>query len=74
VSQQLEWHETAPGLLYEAIGADGRRYVIAVDGQNWTLDLLVDGEYEAELAVDPAPAASLELAQQMAQEWERELW
>ena len=35
----LEWHETAPGLLYEADGDSGRRYVVAFDGERWTLDL-----------------------------------
>jgi hypothetical protein len=30
----LKWHETAPGLLYEAPGGDsGRRYVVAFDGE-----------------------------------------
>jgi hypothetical protein len=68
VRRRLEWHETASGLLYQAAGDSDRRYIIAVAGQTWTLDLLVDGQYESTPAVDPAPVATLELAQQMAQE------
>lgn len=58
MSRELKWHETAPGLLYEAIGNAGRRYVISAAGCNWTLDLLIDREYAAEQAVDPQPATS----------------
>ena len=57
-------------LLYEASGDSGRRYIIAADGDNWTLDLFIDGEYQAEQAVDPQPASTLDQAMQMAQEWE----
>jgi ABC-type sugar transport system substrate-binding protein len=74
VSLRLEWHETAPGLLFEASGAGGRRYVIAADGDNWTLDFLIDGEYATEQAVDPQPASTLDQAMQMAQKLESELW
>lgn len=74
VSQHLEWHETAPGLLYEAQGDTGRRFVVAADGDAWTLDLLIDGEYESKPAAGVAPAATLELAQEMAQKWEAELY
>ena len=74
MSRQLDWREIAPGLLYEATGDSGRRFIIATDGSTWTLDLLVDGEYESEPAVDPAPVATLELAQQTAQDWEFELY
>ncbi len=74
VSQRLEWRETAPGLLYEAAGDGGRRYVIAAAGQNWTLDLLVDGEYQSETATDPQHAQSLDEGKRIAQEWESGLW
>jgi hypothetical protein len=40
----LEWHETAPKLLYEAEGGSSRRYVVAFDGERWTLDLFQDTE------------------------------
>jgi hypothetical protein len=48
----LQWHETAPGLLYEAEGDNGRRYVVAFDGERWTLDLFQHSEYEAEQQIE----------------------
>lgn len=66
----MNWHETAPGLIYEANGDSGRRYVIAADGDHWTLDLLIEGEYATEQAADPQSAPTLDEAKQMAQEWE----
>jgi len=39
----LEWKETAPGLLDEARGAGERLFVIAFDGERWTLDLFQEG-------------------------------
>lgn len=74
VSQRLEWHETASGLIYEAAGDSGRRFIVAADGRAWTLDLFIDSEYESAPVVDPAPAATIELAQQLAQEWESACW
>jgi hypothetical protein len=70
----LEWHETAPGLLYEADGDSGRRYVIAYDGERWTLDLFQHSEYEAEQQIDPQTANTLDEAKRMAQDWETELY
>lgn len=70
----MNWHETAPGLLYEADGESGRRYVVAFDGERWTLDLFIDSEYEAAQEVEPQPAASREAAQRMAQQWETEAY
>ena len=70
----LEWHETAPGLLYEADGDSGRRYVIACDGERWTLDLFQHSEYEAVQQVEPQTAATVDEAQRMAQDWETELY
>lgn len=70
----LEWHETAPGLLYEADGDSGRRYVIAYDGERWTLDLFQHSEYEAAQQIDPHPADSLDDAKSMAHDWESELY
>lgn len=52
----LEWRETAPDLLYEADGDRSRRYVVAYDGERWTLDLFLDSEYATEQQVDPQPA------------------
>jgi hypothetical protein len=66
----LEWHETAPGLLYEADGDNGRRYVIAFDGERWTLDLLQHSEFEAQQQIDPQAASSVDEAKRMAQDLE----
>jgi hypothetical protein len=70
----LEWHETAPGLLYEAEGDSSRRYVVASDGERWTLDLFQHSEFEAEQQVDPQTANDLEEARRLAQDWEAELY
>ena len=48
-------------------GDSGRRFIIAADGDNWTLDFFTDGEYQAEQAVDPQPASTLDQAMQMTQ-------
>lgn len=53
-----EWHETAPGLLYEAQGDSGRRYDAAFDGERWTLDLFQDSEYSREQLVDRRPSTT----------------
>lgn len=74
VSRRLEWRDVAPGLVYEANGDAGRRYVIAVAGQTWTLDLLIDAQYQTEQAVNPRSAASLDQAKQTAQQWESDPW
>jgi hypothetical protein len=66
----LQRHETAPGLLYEADGESGRRYVITFDGESWTLDLFQHSEYEAEQQIDPQPAGTFEEAKRMAQDRE----
>ena len=58
----LEWHETAPGLLYEAHGDSHRRWVIGPRGERWMLDLFLDHTYETEQQTDPQPADSLEPA------------
>jgi hypothetical protein len=70
----LEWHEIAPGLLYEAEGDSGRRYVVAFDGERWTLDLFQHSEYEAEQQIDPQSANDIDEAKRMAQGWETELY
>jgi hypothetical protein len=70
----LQWHETAPGLLYEADGDSGRRYVVALDGERWTLDLFQHSEYEAEQQVAPQTVNTVDEAKRMAQEWEAELY
>jgi hypothetical protein len=70
----LKWRETAPRLLYEAAGDSGRRYVIAFDGEHWTLDLFRHSEFEAEQQIEPQPASDLEEAKRLAQDWETELY
>jgi hypothetical protein len=69
----LKWKETAPGLLYEARRAGERLFVIAFDGEHWTLDLFQDTEYAREQLADPQPAPTLDAAKRMAHEWEAEL-
>jgi hypothetical protein len=64
----LEWRETAPGLLCDAEGQGDRRFIIAFDGEQWTLDLVVNSEFASEQQVDPQPAATLAEAKRMAQE------
>jgi hypothetical protein len=54
--------------------AIGRRYVIACDGERWTLDLFQHSEYDAEQQIDPQSANDIDEAKRMAQDWETELY
>jgi hypothetical protein len=55
-------------------GAGERLFVIAFDGERWTLDLFQDTEYAREQQVNPQPAPTLDAAKRMAIEWEAELY
>ena len=56
------------------MGTGNRRYLLATDGQDWTLDLsLTASTPPSRLSIRSRPP-TLDEAKRMAQEWESGLW